>query len=133
MSNARSSSGLPALTIAASVFGTIFVGFGVNAILRPAHALTFFEYATPPAGAADRQLVDSLMVIYGVRDVFMGAAIYAAAYYNNRKTLGWLLVAGSGVAFADGAVCKANGAGEWAHWGYAPMLTAVGGFLLGGY
>jgi hypothetical protein len=56
-----------ALRIAANVFGTIFVGFGVNAIIRPHHALTFFEFAPAADTLSDRALVESLMVIYGVR------------------------------------------------------------------
>jgi len=65
------------------------------------------------------------MVVYGVRDIFWGLAIYIAAHFGDRKALGWTLVAGSAVAFADGAVCWANGKGEWNHWGYAPLMTAV--------
>jgi hypothetical protein len=119
-----------ALSIVANVFGTVSIGFGINAILRPVSALSFFEFQ-PPASAADSKLVNSLMVVYGVRDIFWGLVIYIAAYFGNRKTLGWILIAGSGVAFADGAVCYANGKGEWNHWGYAPMMAAVGGVLLG--
>ncbi|KAI9894692.1 MAG: hypothetical protein M1814_002048 [Vezdaea aestivalis] len=120
-----------ALRVAASVFGTFFLGFGVNAIVNPEHALTFFEFV-PPTAAADKSLVDSLMAIYGVRDIFMGLAIYATAYFGDRKALGAILLCGSGVAFADGFICKASvGKGEWNHWGYAPMLTAIGMILLG--
>jgi hypothetical protein len=72
------------------------------------------------------------MVLYGVRDLFMGLAICAAAYFGNRKSLIWILVAGSGVAFVDGAVSHAQiGFREWNHWGYAPALSVVGGLLLG--
>jgi hypothetical protein len=56
-----------ALRIAANVFGTIFVGFGVNAIIRPHHALTFFEFVPPADTLWDKALVDSLMIIHGVR------------------------------------------------------------------
>ncbi len=121
----------PSLRIAASVFATIFVGFGINAILRPREALEFFEFEVP-ASASDKKVVDGLMVIYGARDIFMGLAIYLAAYFKERKSLGLLLIASSAVAFVDGAVCRAQvGKGEWNHWGYAPMLTAVGTVLLG--
>lgn len=120
----------PSLRIAASVFATLFIGFGINGIIRPENALEFFELEAP-AAASDKKLVDSLMVIYGARDIFMGLAIYSAAYFGDRKTLGCILIAGSGVAFVDGAVCRAHGKGEWNHWGYAPMLTAVGSMLLG--
>ena len=78
------------------------------------------------------KVVDGLMIIYGARDIFMGLAIYFAALFGDRKLLGWILIAGSGVAFVDGAVCRAQvGKGEWNHWSYAPILTAVGAALLG--
>lgn len=121
----------PLLRFAASLFGTIFIGFGINAIVRPENALTFFEFE-PPVIPATRQLVDGLMVIYGARDVFMGLAIYAAVYFGTRKALGSILVAASGVAFVDGAVCWAHvGTGHWNHWGYAPVISVVGSLLLG--
>ncbi|KIJ39517.1 hypothetical protein M422DRAFT_230605 [Sphaerobolus stellatus SS14] len=121
----------PYLHIAASVFATIYLGFGINGILRPRNALEFFEFKAP-ASAADKKLVDNLMVLYGARDLFMAIAIYSAAYFGDRKTLGCILIAGSGVALVDGAVCRAQiGKGEWNHWGFAPVLVAVGSVLLG--
>ena len=127
---ASSLSRSPLLRIAASLFATIFVGFGVNAILQPQQALTFFEFKAPSL-PADRQLVDALMVIYGARDLFMGLAIYATVYYGTRKALGAILIAASGVAFVDGAVCWAYaGNGQWNHWGYAPVIILVGSLLL---
>ena len=129
MATSRSSKS-PYLRIAASVFATIFLNFGINGILQPRNALEIFEFE-PPASASDKKLVDNLMVLYGARDSFMGLAIYSAAYLGNRKTLGWILIAGS-VAFVDGAVCRAQiGRGEWNLWGYAPALAAVRIVLLG--
>lgn len=61
----------------------------------------------------------------------MGLAINIAAYYGQRKAAGWILIAASAVAFADGVVCYMHGKGEWNHWGYAPMLTVVGSVLVG--
>lgn len=119
------------LKLAATAFATIWLGFGVNALVRPTNALEIFEF-DPPASAADKKLVDSLILLYGVRDLFMGLAVYAAAYFGNHKTLGWILIAGSGVAYVDGFVVKAQiGRGEWNHWGYAPALTVVGSLLAG--
>ncbi|KAJ5775315.1 uncharacterized protein N7511_000326 [Penicillium nucicola] len=118
------------LYIVAYTFATTFIAFGVNAILRPVQALTFFEFQ-PPASAVDKQLVDSLMAVYGVRDIFMGVAIYAVAYFGTRRALGWILIAASCVAFADGLVCWTHGQGAWNHWGYAPMITLVGSMILG--
>lgn len=72
------------------------------------------------------------MIIYGARDVFMGLAVYATVYFGDRKALGWILISGSAVAFVDGAVClRQIGSGQWNHWGYAPVLTVLGGLLLG--
>ncbi|PNS20439.1 hypothetical protein CAC42_5889 [Sphaceloma murrayae] len=119
-----------ALLVIANILGTLTTGFGINAILRPDHALTFFEMAAP-TGAADRKLVDSLMIVYGIRDVFMGLAIYATAFYGARKPLAWCLMGLSGVAFTDGLVCYMNGKGEWNHWGYTPLGVVVGALLLG--
>lgn len=106
------------------------MGFGINAMLRPEHALTFFEFEPP---TVDKQLVKDLMVVYGARDIFMGVAIYAAAYFAHPKALGWIMLAGSAVAFVDGAVVYASpvAQGEMNHWGYAPILGVVGAILLG--
>lgn len=86
---------------------TIFLGFGINGILRPRNALEIFEFE-PPASALDKKRVDNLMVLYEARDLFMGQTIYSAAYFGNRKTLSWILIADSGVAFVNGAVCRAQ-------------------------
>ena len=117
------------LRIVSTIFATLAVGFGVNALLRPANALAFFELAMP-TDEAGRQLVEALLAVYGVRDIFMGMAVYAAAYFGSNKALGWILIAGSAVAFADGAICQIYaGTGEWNHWGYAPAMTVVGALL----
>ncbi|KAF4628985.1 hypothetical protein G7Y89_g9165 [Cudoniella acicularis] len=99
------------LRIAASVFATLFIGFGINALLNPTHALTFFEMA-PPSSPYDKTVVDALMAVYGVRDIFMGVAIYAAAYYGESKSLGWIVLSGSAVAFADGAIWLEGGVND---------------------
>ena len=119
----------PALRIAASVFATIFIGFGINAILNPESALSFFELAYPggPLQQDQKLVVDALSIIYGVRDIFMGMAIYTAAYFGTRPTLGWILVAAGSVAGVDGWVCKSLvGQGEMNHWGYGPIVGLLG-------
>jgi uncharacterized membrane protein len=119
------------LLLASTAIGTMCVGFGVNAILRPAHALSFFELEYPSEGV-QRGVVDNLMVVYGARDIFMGLAAYIAAYWGSRRVVGGIMLATSLVAFVDGAVCWGNGHGQWNHWGYAPMVLGVGGLLSGG-
>jgi len=123
----------PYLLTIANVFGFTFVGFGLNAILRPIPALAMFgELEYKPASPLDKKVIDTLMLVYGVRDIYMGVAMFAAAYYNHVQMLGWIMIAGSAVAFADGAICqRVIGHGQGSHWGYAPMLTAVGAVCLG--
>jgi hypothetical protein len=106
------------------------VGFGINAIVRPTNALTFFEWDAPVA-KADADVLNGLLAVYGVRDIFMGLALYSAAIWGTKKSLGWTMIAASGVAFADGYVCYLHGRGQMNHWGYAPILTAVGALLTG--
>lgn len=125
----------PLLTLASTAFATIFIAFGINPIARPAHALSFFDLAPPAPATHDRTVVDSLMIVYGARDIFMGLALYAVAVFGSRKALGWILVAAAGVAGVDGAVVRAWGTGvggEWAHWGYAPAVGVVGLGLVAG-
>ena len=120
----------PLLRIAASVGATIAIGFGINAILRPENALTFFELEAPTSPST-KSLVNTLMTVYGVKTIFMGVVMHIAAYFGNRKTLGWILIAASGVSFADGVVCWNQGKREWNHWIFVPMLIGHGSILLG--
>lgn len=124
----------PYLHLLATLSATLFLGYGLNGILRPRAALAVFDLP-PPSTATDQLLADSLITLYATRDVFMAAALYAAAWFGHRKALGWILIAGSGVAVGDGVVCRAaqvGTGGEWNHWGYAPMLAVVGGLLVAG-
>ncbi|KAG4026263.1 hypothetical protein MFRU_043g00660 [Monilinia fructicola] len=116
-----------------NIFGAIFIAFGINALLRPSHALTFYRPFSLPTAPSDKALVEALMTIYGARNIFMGLSMYAASYYRNYKTLGWIVIAGSGVAFVDGWVCYKAGGGQADHWGYAPVHTIVGTLLALGY
>ncbi|GAA5999147.1 DUF4267 domain-containing protein [Rhodotorula paludigena] len=111
------------LVSVAGLSGLIPFLFGINAMLRPAHALTFFNlpYTT---SVADRAVLDGLLFIYGARDIFMGCALFATSLYNARKPTGWILLATAAVGGADGLMCKMVGTGEeWSHWGYAPVLA----------
>ncbi|KAB5513107.1 hypothetical protein GE09DRAFT_638031 [Coniochaeta sp. 2T2.1] len=120
----------PILQVASYALATLFVGFGINAIVRPANALSFFEWE-PPFEAADLKVLEGLLAVYGVRDIFMGFALYAAGIWGTKKSLGWTMIAASAVAFADGYICLIHGKGEMNHWGYAPILTVVGALLAG--
>ncbi|KAE8395815.1 hypothetical protein BDV23DRAFT_81632 [Aspergillus alliaceus] len=119
-----------ALRLVASAFAAIPIGFGINAFVRPDHALSFFEFEVPTS-PAERDVVNSLMVVYGARDIFMGLALFSALWFGHAKSVGWILVSFSAVAFVDGYVCWTHGQGEWTHWGYAPILTVIGAAFLG--
>jgi uncharacterized membrane protein len=126
----RSISQSTAVMVAANVIGAIWIGFGVFDLIDPEQGLTFFEFK-PPMIPAERAMVNSLVNVIGIRDIFIGFAIHATAFFGNRTALGWILLGSSVEAFLDGVVCYSHGKGEWNHWGYAPMLTIVGLLLLG--
>lgn len=117
------------LRVATAVIATLFIGFGVNVFLNPASAVSFFELDYPTV-STHRQLIDVILAVYAVRDIFMGVAMYAAAAFGNRKVLGWITVAAGAVAGADGAICKFMvGKGEMNHWGYGMMVVVIGAVL----
>ena len=119
--------------VAATFFGTVFIGFGINAMYNPQSALSFFELEYPSVPPSHKQLVDALLAVYGIRDIFMGLAIYAAAALGEARVLGWIVLAAAAVAAGDGAVCKwMVGNGEWSHWGYAPVIAMLGIVLVSG-
>lgn len=119
------------LGLITTIFATVLVGFGFNALYRPQSALSFFELEYPTENGPHKVLVDTLLAVYAVRDIFMGVAMYTAVYHGAKRTLGYVTLAVGGVAAADGIICKMIvGHGEWNHWGYAPMAGLVGLALL---
>ncbi|OJD34138.1 uncharacterized protein BKCO1_2500022 [Diplodia corticola] len=86
----------PLLHPLATLLATIPILFGLNAFLRPSHALSFFapfadSYASP---AASPQLLDALMAVYGARDVFMGVAVLVPLWSGSRKVAGAIGIIG---------------------------------------
>ena len=134
---------LPYLELAASFYATIFIGFGILWFVNPSTALSFFELPYPQitskspskkALANAKRAADAMSVAYGVRNIFMGAAIYAAALFGTRQALGWIVIAAGCVAGTDGAVCKFMvGKGEMNHWSYAPVMVILGAVMLGAF
>jgi hypothetical protein len=121
----------PALTLLSTLFGTIFLGFGLNYAFRPRAAFAVFEFPYP-TNPVDQKVIDSFCVLYGAKDLFMGVAIYSATFLGTRKSLGVILMAASACAAIDGAVVKAHvGYGEWNHWGYGSAIGVTGMLALG--
>ncbi|KAF2688486.1 hypothetical protein K458DRAFT_484526 [Lentithecium fluviatile CBS 122367] len=121
----------PILPWVSSFFGTIFLGFGCAYMLWPREAFPTFGFPSPTT-PADLELMDAVMVLYGVKDIFVGVAILAATWLGNRKTAGVLLVAGSFCAGVDGYVVnRFTGTGEWNHCGYGSVMGVIGLLVMG--
>lgn len=110
--------------------GAIALGFGVNALIRPAHAMSFFEI-DPPTSPDGRDLFDLIVPVYGIRNVHLGLTILIAAYLRAHKMMGWGIFGFAACAVVDGVVCWRRGLGQGTHWGYAPQLFILGGLLMG--
>ncbi|KUJ12750.1 uncharacterized protein LY89DRAFT_191880 [Mollisia scopiformis] len=121
----------PFLSIIATAFGTISLGFGINSILNPMSELSFFELQGL-AATADPILIECLMIAFGAKLIGAALAVFATAFFGSRKALGCVLIAGGGVAGVDGWICKSYmGTGEWNHWGYGSMMVILGTVLMG--
>lgn len=104
---------------------------GINALFRPASALALFQFPAP-ADPAARQLVENLIIVYGSRDIVMGSAIWATAFFGSRKALGSILLVSCFAAVVDGFVSlRQIGRGQWNHWGLVPLGAGVGALLMG--
>lgn len=128
MAKISTSSGL---LLVAYIFGTCSFAFGFNAIFNPVFALSLFDLDYPSDIQA-RRAIDTLILIYAVRDLYMGVATLIAASYKHTKILGWLTLATGSIAVADGAVCYyIQGTGHWNHWPLSPLIFVVGAMFLG--
>lgn len=114
----------------AYLLSAIPIGFGINAMLNPISALSWFElpYPTLPQ---DQDLINAVLTIYGARDIFMGAALFSAAYHGNPRVTGWMLVFTGAVAGVDGAICPTMES-AMNHWGYGPVMAVLGSVLAAG-
>lgn len=116
---------------AVCVIASIFVAFGLLDLVKPRQGLTFFELDYPVL-AKQQTTIDALIWVIGARDIFMGTALYASMRYGSRHLTGLIMLSASTQAIFDGFVCLLKaGKGQWSHWGYAPMLVAVGTLLVG--
>jgi hypothetical protein len=133
----------PKLIYAALTIGTIFLFFGINAILRPSTAITFFANFPPTstttsASTSERTKVHTLLTAEGIRNIYNSLTIYLIAFSplipssSRPRLMGYLLVGSAIVAFFDGLGCKVHaGKGEWDHWGYGTVVFGLGLTLLG--
>lgn len=124
----------PILKLIAYLFAICSFGYGVNAILNPVFALSFFGFDYPRQFEPNKSAIDALMLIYGIRDIYMGLAMLAAAYYGHSEIMGWLTLATGGIAVSDGAICYyIAGTGQWNHWTLSPVIFIVAAAFLGAF
>ncbi|CAO2648365.1 Nn.00g076320.m01.CDS01 [Neocucurbitaria sp. VM-36] len=83
----------PALPYLSSFFGTIFLGFGVTYILYPQTGYSLYGFSSSPTTPADWAVMERVMILYGAKDLFLGAAILASTWYGTRKSAGLILMA----------------------------------------
>jgi len=130
----------PYLRVTVGLFGLFAVGLGINALFNPPSALSLFQFSHPSArapansieSAADGKLVDSLMMLYGARDVALGTTLISTAYFGSRKACAGVVLSGTFVALMDGFVSlRQIGRGQWDHWVYVPLGVVVAGLLAG--
>jgi hypothetical protein len=133
----------PKLIYAAVTMGTGFLFFGLNAILRPSNAITFFANfpsttRTTLALTSERTKLHTILTAEGIRNIYMALSIYLVAFSplipttSRPQLLGYTMVGSSIVAFFDGLGCKLHaGEGEWDHWRYGSVVLGLGLVLLG--
>lgn len=118
---------MSALSIISTAVGAIPIGFGLNWFRDTQSGLSFFNLPLPTSGSAHAATVECLGAVIGVRNLFMGIGIIAAGIFREKKTQGVLLLSVALVAVVDGtAMDAATGGGAWDHWGYAPVVAALG-------
>lgn len=122
----------PALPYISTFFGTIFLGFGVTYILYPRTGYSLYGFSGEPTSHMDWEIMERIMVLYGAKDLFLGAAILASSLYGTRKSAGLILMAASACAGVDGYVVgNEAGTNHWNHWGYGSVMGLVGVVMTG--
>jgi hypothetical protein len=113
--------------------GVFQLTLGLTAVVQPRVMLQEvwgFKPASTPG--QDQILVESLMQLYGVRNVALGLMILAVRALADSKTLGWVVMTDLLVALGDGFVQKkCTGGGQWKHWSFLPIGVSVVMLLLG--
>lgn len=107
----------PVLSNVAAIVALLTTLFGAFAMLDPRTALKTGFSNEPPVTLEAQTLTDSLMRVFGARDMFLGLAVLGAWYNDDRKSLAWLCLLGTGVTMVDGLEQRKMGGGSpWSHW-----------------
>ncbi|THX32582.1 hypothetical protein D6D10_08054 [Aureobasidium pullulans] len=116
----------------AAGFGVFQLTLGLIGILRPYVMLNVWEVDTSVIAAKEKNLIEALIQLYGLRNVALGLMIVAVRSFADSRTLGSVVMCGLIVAFGDGFLQKRlTGGGEWKHWSFLPAGAGLGMLLLG--
>jgi hypothetical protein len=122
----------PAMKYASTLFSIIFLGFGLTYMLYPQTGYSLYGFSNTPSTSHDWAVMERIMSLYGAKDLFIAAAIFASTWFGTRKSAGMILIAGGACAGIDGWVVKGEaGTGEWNHWGYGGAMVVLGAIMMG--
>lgn len=122
----------PLLPYLSTLFGTICLGFGITYMLYPRTGYSLYGFHSSPSTASEWAIMERIMVLYGAKDVFIAAAIFASTWFGTRKSAGLIVAAAGLCAGVDGYVVKQEaGTNEWNHWGYGSAMVGLGGVMAG--
>ncbi|THZ06458.1 hypothetical protein D6C95_02407 [Aureobasidium pullulans] len=116
----------------AAGFGVFQLTLGLTGILRPYVMLNVWEVDTSVIAAKEKNLIEALIQLYGLRNVALGLMIVAVRSFADSRTLGSVVMCDLIAAFGDGFLQKRlTGGGEWKHWSFLPAGAGLGMLLLG--
>ncbi|CAI6333765.1 unnamed protein product [Periconia digitata] len=116
--------------------GTVTIGFGLHYTLFPRSAFNNFGFAPPSSSVkpSDLELLDSILILFGAKDLFVGVSIWAAALSGNKRLTGVNILALGLCAALDGWIVKRSegvvAGAEWGHWGYGSVALVLGAVML---
>ncbi|KAM0814725.1 hypothetical protein AB5N19_00515 [Seiridium cardinale] len=113
------------------VVGILPTVLGINAVLRPASALSLVG-VSQPSQPQDQKLAHFLIQMYGARNIAVGLLALLLWSRGERRTLGLGMFAMMPIALIDGFASRMQlGRGEWGYWFFVPVGAILGAGSLG--
>jgi hypothetical protein len=121
----------PHLWHTAGIMSLFPLSLGLIGAVNPASGFTLFGFGKPTSPEA-RKLGTNLLLFWVSRDLYMAASCMAAYAGGSRITMGYLYLAGAGVAVCDGIMSqKQIGKDAWKHTTWVPVVVTMAGGLVG--
>lgn len=119
----------PYLMNGAGAFG--FAALTIGAVGHFDRTIAWKVFAEEQPTEEARKLGDNFLLMWAGRDLFMGVVTTAAWYHNDRRAMGYILLASCLVCVQDGILSlRQLGRGQWLHWGCVPVFAGMGARLL---